>query len=333
MKALSGLEDRDAGGEGQSGAAKPTFLFGIGAQKAGTTWLYKYLRGHPQVHVPEVKELHYFDSLWLSSKKQFVERRRQILAQRQHGQEMRRALGKEMPPRAVRKLELSKALVAMYDAPPDDWSHYRDVVMKGRTDERCVADITPAYCNLTTDHLSQMLSAFAPAKILFIMRDPVQRMWSQIRMHCANKGTPENPVVPDDVIENLLGGRARVFWKRGNMDETLATLATLPQDHVKVLFHETMFQDDQIKELCDFLGVDFMAGQYETHVNQGSILAMTPEQRATLRWLNGPIYRAIHDAVGDDIPAAWDMGAMTAPRPAFLSVSEIHEQILQGRTT
>ncbi|MBK7919375.1 MAG: sulfotransferase [Chloroflexi bacterium] len=39
---------------------KPDFLC-IGAQKAGTTWLYQALRQHPQVSMPPIKENHYFD--------------------------------------------------------------------------------------------------------------------------------------------------------------------------------------------------------------------------------------------------------------------------------
>ncbi len=41
----------------------PDFL-GIGAQKAGTTWLAENLRLHPEVFIPERKELHYFDNKW-----------------------------------------------------------------------------------------------------------------------------------------------------------------------------------------------------------------------------------------------------------------------------
>jgi hypothetical protein len=37
----------------------PNFLI-IGAQKAGTTWLYEKLRRHPEVFMPEVKELGFF---------------------------------------------------------------------------------------------------------------------------------------------------------------------------------------------------------------------------------------------------------------------------------
>ena len=38
----------------------PNFLI-IGAQKAGTTWLAKCLGEHPDVFIPEIKEIYYFD--------------------------------------------------------------------------------------------------------------------------------------------------------------------------------------------------------------------------------------------------------------------------------
>lgn len=41
----------------------PWFL-GIGAQKAGTTWLWENLKLHPELFVPRRKELHYLDQHW-----------------------------------------------------------------------------------------------------------------------------------------------------------------------------------------------------------------------------------------------------------------------------
>jgi Sulfotransferase domain len=41
-------------------ARLPNFLI-IGAMKAGTTSLYRYLRDHPQIFMPEVKELNFFN--------------------------------------------------------------------------------------------------------------------------------------------------------------------------------------------------------------------------------------------------------------------------------
>lgn len=44
----------------RKGLTFPDFL-GIGAQRAGTTWLHENLRSHPQVFLPKKKEQHYFD--------------------------------------------------------------------------------------------------------------------------------------------------------------------------------------------------------------------------------------------------------------------------------
>jgi len=40
----------------------PNFII-VGAEKAGTTWLYDRIRRHPHVFMPEVKEIHYFNRL------------------------------------------------------------------------------------------------------------------------------------------------------------------------------------------------------------------------------------------------------------------------------
>jgi len=39
---------------------KPNFLI-IGAQKCGTTSLFYYLSQHPQLNLPAIKEIHFFD--------------------------------------------------------------------------------------------------------------------------------------------------------------------------------------------------------------------------------------------------------------------------------
>ena len=47
---------------------KVDFLI-CGAQKCGTTSLHHYLKLHPQIGIPEKKELHFFDNEELFSKK------------------------------------------------------------------------------------------------------------------------------------------------------------------------------------------------------------------------------------------------------------------------
>lgn len=53
------------------GTVAPTFMI-IGAQKAGTSSLYYYLSQHPELLVPETKELHYFDTLEPTPKRDYL---------------------------------------------------------------------------------------------------------------------------------------------------------------------------------------------------------------------------------------------------------------------
>ena len=41
-----------------------TMILGVGAQKAGTSWLFDYLAGDPAIFAPPLKEMHFFNA-WL----------------------------------------------------------------------------------------------------------------------------------------------------------------------------------------------------------------------------------------------------------------------------
>ena len=43
------------------GLSDKTFLLGIGAQKAGTSWLYEYLARRDEIFMSPIKEMHVFD--------------------------------------------------------------------------------------------------------------------------------------------------------------------------------------------------------------------------------------------------------------------------------
>ena len=53
----------------------PSFLC-IGAQKAATSWLHKNLLEHPDVWMPPLKELHYFDYLYIPDSRKGIEHQR-----------------------------------------------------------------------------------------------------------------------------------------------------------------------------------------------------------------------------------------------------------------
>lgn len=62
---LSAYADKPAAREGVCPGPSEVGCVIAGTQKGGTTALASYLYGHPEISIPEAKELHFFDSEWL----------------------------------------------------------------------------------------------------------------------------------------------------------------------------------------------------------------------------------------------------------------------------
>ena len=106
----------------------PTFL-GIGAHKAGTTWLYKLLLDHPQVYVPQrLKEVDYFGrnydkgQAWYES---FFPNDDEASAYRVQGEISPSYLYCEECPKRIDSLLENPKLIALLRNPADRaWSNY-----------------------------------------------------------------------------------------------------------------------------------------------------------------------------------------------------------------
>jgi hypothetical protein len=135
--------------------AGPDFLC-IGAHKAGTTWLYQQLDSHPDFWMPPVKELHYFDQL---------SRVQRVADPRCRDERDRRFL------------ERLKSLAA---EPGIDLENY------GRLFEPKASllsgDVSPNYSALSEEVIQQVVGCFPNLKVLFMARDPVERVWSHLSM-------------------------------------------------------------------------------------------------------------------------------------------------------
>jgi hypothetical protein len=144
----------------------PDFIC-IGAQKAGTGWLYDQLRPHPDFWMPPLKELHYFDRAGKSAR----ERRSKSI---DRIAEARRTARDEDD---LRFLDLFAQLRAKADV---DLTGY--AALFANKGNRFAGDITPGYSSLPEGVVRQIADAFPQAKIIFFARDPIERAWSQLSM-------------------------------------------------------------------------------------------------------------------------------------------------------
>jgi hypothetical protein len=310
---------------------QPAWLFCVGAQKAGTTWLYDYLSQHPEAHVPPVKELHYFNARFDPRQEGFAKIRRENQAKIEARGALRGALHgasrslklhrlwRDENPGDVLSDELIGALVAMHDDPSEGHERYRALVLRGWSGEKLVADITPDYATMAPGVFGRMAADFPGAKFLFILRDPVTRTWSHIRMARDRMAQRlKRAVSADEILDKLEAGGQQHILQRSFYHRTVRALRdNVDADKVLFLFHETLFDDASIRRLCDFLGLGFVPGDYGKQVREGRAEAMSPAQGARIRALVAPVYEQMLRIFGDDLPAQWDQDMMAKARVAL----------------
>ena len=166
------------GNRSRTRAAGPDFLC-VGAHKAGTTWLYQQLDSHPDFWMPPVKELHYLDQL---SK---VQRAAQPRC------------------RDERDLLFLNRLKSLSAEPTIDLENY------GRLFETKASllsgDISPNYSTLSNEVIRQVVGYFPNLKVIFLARDPVERVWSHLSMEVHYRQIKSFDVTNiDEVNRNLL---------------------------------------------------------------------------------------------------------------------------------
>ena len=210
----------------------PDFLV-IGAQRAGTTWLHRVLRQHPSLWLPPVKELHYFDRL---------ETKRTILDPK----ERRRVGLKQL-------LSLDPWLVSYWlRARSDEW--YARLFRGAKAKGLVAGEITPAYATLDETVLRRIKRLNDNIKLIFVMRDPVERAWSAVN-NAAKKGAADASSVEKSIKRARESGAAA----RSAYADTIKRLeAVFPANQVHYCFFEDLRDRPEAltSDLFSFLGVE-----------------------------------------------------------------------------
>ena len=230
--------------------SRPPHFLGIGAQKAATTWLDGCLRRHPEIWLPPLKELHYFDDLDDGG----VPGGRPLLGSRWSGRRLRRQLAPRFRS-DVRHLDISRLrwdLRFFFGRRSDAW--YLSLFPE---DPGSVAgEITPDYSALDDAGVARVHAVLPDIKLIFLMRDPIDRSWSQMRMDLARTGRK----IGDVPIEELTAlARSDRVSRRSDYVRTLQNWGTRYADERFFIgFLEDVGERPEglLADLCRFLGVD-----------------------------------------------------------------------------
>lgn len=275
-----------------------TLLIGIGAAKCGTSWVYHYLQTLPGTVASPLKEIHFFDSKYSGLSFGDMD----SLAIKRVGFHIENS---EEPVAYLTESELFKASVDRMKMIYDDNAYFDHLARLCSEDTRVLCDITPGYSVLGVNGFSYMRAFCASQniqlKLLFVMRDPVDRLWSQLR-HLQE-------INPDSKIVNHWAKALQSprVCARGDYEGTISDLEfVFPQEDLLYLFYEELFTEASLRRLCAFVGVDFRPGDTDTRQNRTGVeLELPADASLAFQKTLARQYRFCSERFGEAVPRAW----------------------------
>lgn len=288
-----------------------TFLLGVGCQKGGTTWVHSYLAGHPNADMGFKKEYRVFDSIHQRDTKGTISR------------PLRRAEGHS---RALRRRSGDDVEVlgpAEFFADVENYfTYFRRLA--GKDGVQLVGDITPAYAGLPAEIFSDVRRKLErdgfSVRVLFLMRDPVERVWSAARMlqrEKMKKDPGHEPKSEDIIVRKRYTSPNFIFQTR--YEETIRALeAAFDPATIHYEFYERLMNAQAIRTLTDFLGLPFVAPDFDRRLNVTEKQAeLSDEMRRTVAQYYKPTYDFVVERFGrSTVEPLWSNLRFAEPEPA-----------------
>ena len=305
LNASTAIEAQDSvglGGLRYSAAAMgrlraPDFLV-IGAQKAGTTWLHTNIDFHPNVWLPPIKEVNYFNELYAPSTTDWEResRKQQAIVAAQYYRSL--ATESDRSRRAVAALEV----ISTPDI-SDDW--YRAIFSHAPLDAVC-GESSADYAVLPRAAISHIARLQPRLRIFVLLRDPIERLWSHLRMSQRDIATNAAPTLDFLQEEHNLW----VYLGRSNYPAILRRWASVfgAESTCVLNFDEIRIAPENVlSRFCRHVGIVYDVRIFPRRakaVGMGQESAMPPDVYSFLRRRLRPIYEEMREFM-PEIAAPW----------------------------
>lgn len=276
------------------------FFVGIGAQKAGTTWLGDYFNQHPQVGFSPIKELHYFDVVYRAS----LTSHWNAILQSRLKEKIKQIKSSTFANHKL--LEEIRALTLRLEMIYDE-NRYRDYFeLLSKPEYKAIGEITPSYSLLNQEGFEAIDRLMPNTKFIFIMRDPADRYWSQLRYHETMFGSEKFQAKKN--ITKLLTHPG--YQQRTDYKQTLNELFKVvnPQ-RVCILFYETLMNPEQheteLKRITDFLAIDYIPSQLHNKKNVSKSIDLDDNDKKSIVEAFKDVYEDIFLRYPSEVPSEW----------------------------
>jgi hypothetical protein len=240
--------------------ARPHFL-GIGAPKAGTSWLWSQLKKHPDIWLTPQKEIHFFDrsTEYPSPNKLATASFRKRLVGSNRWERPQIIKGLAGVSSSLLRFQFPEAAwwsswtFGYYD---ENW--YVNLFSSARPGQLC-GEITPSYSILDPKDIARIKAINPEMRLIFLIRDPIDRAWSGLRFSSARGAEELKSGSTGDLIARL---KSPLMILRGDYERTLENyLEFFDSSQILVCFYDAISRDPEalIRSITLFLGIHSFA--------------------------------------------------------------------------
>ncbi|SFI62199.1 sulfotransferase family protein [Olleya namhaensis] len=221
---------------------KPNFLV-VGVPKSGTSSLYGYLKEHPEIYLPEQKELHFYTYNKL----------------------------KENTEGPGDKLALKTVIKSKEEY---------ELLYKNRKSEIASGDISPSYLYFADSAIPLIKSYLGEdVKIIITLRDPIGRAFSNFlhQKRLLLETLPFTEALQSETKRKEQGFGDFYRYKEHSLyfENCMKYINAFGNDNVKIVLFEDIIKnaESEVKSICNFLNVDanFIPKNLNTVFNKGGV--------------------------------------------------------------
>ena len=230
-------------------------FFIVGAAKAGTTSIYQYLKQHPEIYLPPIKEVNFF-----CTDIQIKNFRPDYAGSVFTDVDAWIASGM--------KTELFHGFL-------QHWNQYEKIFQQAEG-KKAIGELSNTYL-FSEVAAKNIVEKFPEAKIIMVLRHPVERAFSHYLMDFKNGLVNENFLIEfnrDKNKEKKGWGISNLYFELGLYSEQVKRYIDLfSNDRIKIFLFDDLVNDERavFKTICNFLNIDSgFQFDFETKHNQNT---------------------------------------------------------------
>jgi hypothetical protein len=229
----------------------------IGPEKTGTSWLYRQLIYHPEVFVPNYKEINYFLKNRVLVHNNIFKR---LFSPYWYYRSIRRYMCARVKNylKSIGRLEPIDTYTLGWDlrfffCPRTDRWYKKITFKKGR---KAVGEVAPLYAYLRDSDIGEIRRLFPDLKVIILLRNPVDRLWSKAKMNLLQLPGRDISQVSDDEFYSHFKGEVKMLPCYVELIDRWAII--FPPKNIHVNFYDKIVAQplEFLAEVSAFLGID-----------------------------------------------------------------------------